>query len=172
MFKQWQRFWSAGILSLLLVGCMDWKLPEDRLMGSPFDPKVMHRYYNPMVENAAAYDMSVADIHFVPHTDVLNELGTRRLDQLGGILQRYGGLVRYETASTDEDGITARLETITSYLADNGLDMTNVEVESKMSGGRGMSAKEAIAAANDAKKWMRQASRSGSGGAGGSPPGG
>jgi len=133
-------------MGLVFTGCSEVKLPEDPILRQPQDAAAMHRYYDPMVANAAAYDISVADIHFVPHTSRLNDLGVRRLDLLSGTLQEYGGVVRYETDSTDKESIDARLVEIQTYLTDIGLDMTNVKVAAMMSGGRGMSATEAIKA--------------------------
>ena len=151
MFEQLHRVAAAALFAIVLVGCTDLKLPEERLLRQPFDPTAMHRFYEPMIENAAAHDMSVADVHFVPHTEVLNDLGRRRLDQLAAILARHGGLVRYETHSTDVDRNAARIEEIESYLTDGGLDMANVEVAAMMSGGRGLSASAALAARDQAR---------------------
>jgi len=137
---------AACVACIIIPGCSEMKLPEDTVLRQPQDPTSMHRYYNPMIQNAAAYDMSVADIHFVPHTPRLNDLGVRRLDLLSGTLEEYGGTVRYETDSIDKDHIEARLAEVRIYLTDIGVDLSRVEVASMMSGGRGMSAEEAIRA--------------------------
>ena len=151
MLTQLQRFTVAAIL-IAMAGCSDYRNPLDPVTQSPFEPDAMHRYYRPMIRNAAAYDRSLAEIHFVPHTSRLNDLGARRLDLLSGILEEYGGTVRYETDSPDEDQADQRLDEIKRYLADIGVDTDQIEVTAMMSGGRGMSADKALQAAVKAEQ--------------------
>ena len=99
-----------------------------------------------MADNALMHDMSVAEIHFVPHTRELSGTGIARLDRMALILDTYGGTVRYETFVTDEAFIQKRLDHVHEYLATTGCDMSRVEVKAMMSGGRGMSAVNALAA--------------------------
>lgn len=160
MFKQMQAPGWAVVIAILLAGCADMQVQQDPLLSQQLDCTAMHRYYDPMIANGAAYDMSVADIHFFPHSNHLNDLGVRRLDRLRAALEGHGGTVRYETRSTDEDGNAARVEEITHYLVDSGLDMTHVEVAAMMSGGRGMAAMEAL----EARTKARASGRTGSGG--------
>ncbi|NOS99399.1 MAG: hypothetical protein HOP29_02095 [Phycisphaerales bacterium] len=135
---------TALVLGGGLLGCET--PPQDKTLGTPLEPTSMHRFYEPMIDNGAAHDMSVADVHFVPHNTELNDLGTHRLDRLILVLDRYGGTVRYETLETDEDMMGARLASVERYLATAGLDMSRVEVKSMMSGGRGTTAARAAAA--------------------------
>jgi len=140
----------ASAVLIALCGCQDWNWPKDPVMGQPFAPTDMHRYYTPMVENAAMHDMSVADIHFVPHTDALNELGMKRLNMLGVVLAKYGGKVRYETDSNDKERNQARVAQIKRYFVEAGYDMTHIKVAPEMSGGRGMMASDALSARDKA----------------------
>ena len=147
MQKTMGKWCGLAVVAMFLGGgCDDMKKPEEKMLQAPFNPTAMHRFHDPMVDNAAAYDMSVADIHFVPHTSHLNDLGVRRLDRLAVILEKYGGTVRYETHSTDKDANVARLAEVGRYLSDLDLDMAKVEIVEGMSGGRGMSATDAVAA--------------------------
>lgn len=97
-----------------------------------------------MADNAAMHDMSVADIHFIPHASKLSGTGVKRLDQLAAILHEHGGTVRYETYLTDAELIKHRLDQAREYLAMAGCDMERSDVQLMISGGRGMSAKDAI----------------------------
>lgn len=99
-----------------------------------------------MVDNALLHDMSIAEIHFVPHTRELSGTGIARLDRMALMLDTYGGTVRYETVVTDEAFVQKRLDHVHEYLATTGCDMSRVEVKAMMSGGRGMSAVKALAA--------------------------
>jgi len=99
-----------------------------------------------MVDNALLHDMSIAEIHFVPHTRELSGTGIARLDRMAMMLDTYGGTVRYETDVTDEAFVQKRLDHVHEYLATTGCDMSRVEVKAMMSGGRGMSAVKALAA--------------------------
>ncbi len=97
-----------------------------------------------MIDNAILHDMSVADIHFIPHTSELSGVGVARLNRMAKLLNTYGGTVRYETRLTDEALIGPRLEHVREYLALTGCDMERVQVATMMSGGRGMPGDEAV----------------------------
>lgn len=134
-----------AVVTLALVGCESAaRLEPVRARTVTQGRAAMERFYQPMVVNAAAQDMSIADFHFVPHTTVLNNTGEVRLDMLLGILDQHGGIVRYDTPATDEKMIQSRLDSIRSYLADAGCDMSRVDVKTMLSGGRGMSAASAM----------------------------
>ncbi len=97
-----------------------------------------------MADNAMLHDMSVADIHFVPHTTELSGTGATRLNRMATLLDTYGGTVRYETFNTDEELVNRRIEHVREYLALAGCDMGRVDVKTGLSGGRGMAADRAI----------------------------
>lgn len=99
-----------------------------------------------MADNAILQDMSIADIHFVPHTLELSGTGIARLDRMAVLLDTYGGLVRYETYNTDVGFVQDRLDHVREYLDTTGCDMGRVEIKATMSGGYGMSAEKALAA--------------------------
>lgn len=101
-------------------------------------------HFTNMADNAMLHDMSVADIHFVPHTAELSGTGAARLNRMATLLDAYGGTVRYDTLSTDEGMVQHRLEHVREYLALTGCDMGRVEIKAMISGGRGMSASKAI----------------------------
>jgi len=103
-----------------------------------------YRGFSYMADNAVMRDLSIADFHFVPHTTELNGTGVARLDRLAGILKVYGGTVRYETFSTDSQLLDQRMAHACEYLALTGCDMERVQIETKLSGGRGLSAEDAI----------------------------
>ncbi|RME40310.1 MAG: hypothetical protein D6788_03590 [Planctomycetota bacterium] len=97
-----------------------------------------------MVDNAIARDMSVADVHFFPHTTELNGIGEVRLTRMAELLKTYGGTVRYETLETDETLVNERIAHVREFLAAAGCDMDRVEVTAAMSGGRGLPGDEAV----------------------------
>ena len=97
-----------------------------------------------MADNAMLHDMSVADIHFVPHTAELSGTGAARLNRMATLLDTYGGTVRYETFNTDEALVKQRLDHVHEYLALTGCDMGRVQVKTMISGGRGMTASKAM----------------------------
>lgn len=104
----------------------------------------IHEPYQYMVDNAMLADMSLADIHFVPHTDELNSLGLRRLDRYGTLMKIYGGTLHYETDIVDTDAISRRLEHVMEYLAGVGIEKDRIEVETGLARGRGMGGEEGV----------------------------
>ena len=98
-----------------------------------------------MADNAILQDMSIADIHFVPHTAEISGTGAVRLDRMAALLEAYGGTVRYETYLDDAAMVEHRLAHVMEYLTFTGCNMSRVQVRAMMSGGRTIPASEAIA---------------------------
>ena len=101
-------------------------------------------YRNHMVNNAILHDMSIADIHFIPHSIELSGTGVARLNRMAPLLDTYGGIVRYETVLMDDEMVASRLDQVREYLDLTGCDMSRVELKVMLSGGRGMPASDAI----------------------------
>lgn len=129
-----------------LVGCTSG--PAGRLnappQGSSAYPNRLQEPYLQMTNNATVADMSVADIHFVPHTPELNDLGQWRLAGCVDVLKRHGGTVRYDTQAADAGLVRKRLASIRECLQRAGVDPATVKVVLDVPGGRGIDAQEAI----------------------------
>lgn len=97
-----------------------------------------------MVDNASLSDMSIADIHFVPHTNVLNTLGEQRLQRYADMLMFQGGTLHLQTGAADEDFNLDRIESITNFLASAGIADGRIVTEPGLRRGRGIKAVEAI----------------------------
>lgn len=104
-------------------------------------------HWDDMADNAMLHDMTVADLHFVPHTGEISGTGAARLDRMAALLDAYGGTVRYETYEPDESLVKKRLDHVKEYLTTTGCEMKSVEVKAMLSGGRTISATSAIAIA-------------------------
>jgi len=113
----------------------------DKIDQSLEEPR---EHFTFMVDNAILHDMSIADVHFVPHTAELSGTGAARLNRMATLLDTYGGIVRYETLSTDDEMVNRRLEHVREYLALTGCDMSRVQIKTMISGGRGMTATRAF----------------------------
>jgi hypothetical protein len=135
---------AAG-LTLLAVGC---NTPDARLNapphGTPYETTDTQGTFVYMVDNALLADMTVSDMHFLPHRALLSDLGRQRLSRLASLMEAYGGTVRFNTELTDEDLIAQRTEVIVDFLAGAGVDTTHEVVTRDMPGGKGMLATEAI----------------------------
>ena len=140
-----KKFQTANDLTLQQI---------DRSMKEP------REHLTNMADNAMLHDMSVADIHFVPHSAELSGTGAARLNRMATLLDAYGGTVRYETFITDEALVKQRLENVREYLALTGCEMDRVSIKTMMSGGRGMTATKAIKV--DAKGTAKDAGKGGS----------
>ena len=78
----------------------------------------MQEHYVHMVDNAMLAARNVSDVHFVPHTGVLNALGARRLDRYAALLKEYGGRLVLDTEgrsrtgfpSSSQDGLPLRCD--------------------------------------------------------------
>jgi len=140
------RLGIVGTLVVVAVGC---NLPPKRLnappQGSTHHPSELQEPFAYMVDNAMLEDLALSDIHFVPHTAQLNGAGVRRLERYAKLLTVYGGSIRYSTSLTDDQRVEERMANIRTYLATTGIPEGRIKVAQGMPGGKGMSAKEAIA---------------------------
>lgn len=147
MLSAVRRLALAAILlsSVLPVGCNDklFDVPESALVQKPLERDALDGFYTPMYLNAAAQNTNVAEGHFYPRSADLNSLGTQQLGRIAKSLEQRGGTVRYETRSTDDAFVNARIGSIETYLTDIGLDMSTVDVKGMMPGGRGLSGRNA-----------------------------
>ena len=136
----------TGVLvcGVVLVGCSE---PSSRLNAPPQGysdyPHPMQEPYLAMAGNASAADMSVADVHFVPHTAELNSLGQMRLEHYAQLLKLYGGTLRYDYRVEDGQLVRQRLSSIRHFLVTNGVEEDSVEVTTGLPGAYGMEAEEA-----------------------------
>jgi hypothetical protein len=97
-----------------------------------------------MSDNAVLQNMALTDVHFIPRSTELNSTGTQRLERVVPYLNHYGGTIRYATYLTDEAFVAERLKHVYDYLKTTECDFDRVEIKAMMSGGRMMTASEAI----------------------------
>jgi hypothetical protein len=134
-----------AVAVLLAGGCNS---PSARLNapphGKPDKAHELQSLYTHMTDNALLADMTVTDIHFIPHRAMLSPLGEDRLRRLASLMETYGGEIRFNTAVEDESLTARRLDVIVDFLMDAGIDTAVEVVAVGMPGGRGVAAEEAI----------------------------
>ncbi|MCO6436636.1 MAG: hypothetical protein J5J06_06065 [Phycisphaerae bacterium] len=130
----------------LLAGCGQKAITGVQMTEQKMDQNIAAKkiYLAVMAENAMRQDMTVSDLHFVPHTAELNGTGVNRLDRMAQSLNTYGGTLHYDTVESDDVLVNARLDNIREYLALTGVNMDNVDVMTGISQGRTMPATEAM----------------------------
>lgn len=128
-----------------IIGCSE---QHERLNAPPQGgterPAELQKHFIYMADKAMLHDSSVADIHFEPHIAELSGTGVRRLTRMADLLNVHGGTICYETSLRDDALISARLETVRTFLADNGYDGDRILVQSSASRGRGAPAAQSI----------------------------
>ena len=136
--------WVA-VLSLTCFACNS---PQPRLNAPPHgtaeDTSEMHSMYEHMIDNALLEEMTVSDMHFLPHRSILNTLGQQRLSRLTSLMEAYGGEIRFSTSLEDEQLIDQRLDVVLEFLREAGLDTSAEILRPDLPGGSGMDATEAI----------------------------
>jgi len=142
------RYWMLpAVCALVLAGCGQ---PTGRLNAPP-QGDAEHRselqpFFTCQVDNAMMADMTISDIHFVPHTAELNSLGTARLTRMAKVIDAYGGTVRYATREPSEDLVNQRLAHVREYLTTSGVDAGRVDARVAQAGSNFTGAAEAIEA--------------------------
>jgi len=141
---------AINVLSVLIIaaaGCKNGELQTstqiqlDQMERARQQPQT---HLCNMVDNAILQDMSLADFHFVGHSNELSGTGVARLDRMAPLLDTYGGAVRYDTSITDTELVQTRLNHVREYLALTGCNMNRVEIKTMLPGGTGMTATRAI----------------------------
>lgn len=136
--------WAALAAITLGAAC---GTPPARLNAPPQgyteSPAPEQEIYTYMNDNALLADMSVAAVHFVPHTSEINSLGLRRLDRYASLLKMYGGTLRYATRLSDDELVSQRLKHVEEFLVSAGVDAKRMKLETGLPGGQGMAAEEA-----------------------------
>ncbi|MBX3395012.1 MAG: hypothetical protein KF841_06555 [Phycisphaerae bacterium] len=97
-------------------------------------------------------DMSIADIHFIPHSPHLSGTGEVRLERYAELLASTGGVLHYDTNLQNSELLEARLAMAREFLAHATPGKNEIKVELGMAGGRGMTAAEAAAGQGVAKQ--------------------
>lgn len=136
---------ALAAVALLVTGCNS---PDSRLNAPPHgtaqETNDMQGTFTYMIDNAALADMTVTDVHFLPHRPQLNDLGVRRLTRLMELIDAYGGTIRFNTNLDDEELIDQRTDVVVAFLAEHGVDTTREIITRDLAGGEGMAATEAI----------------------------
>lgn len=88
-------------------------------------------------------DMSIADIHFVPHSAILSGVGEARLERYAELLATRGGTIAYQTGLRDGDLVGERLAVASEFLAQAIPGGADIDMIVGLAGGRGMTAVEA-----------------------------
>ena len=135
----------ACVAVLSLVGCNNGnKQPADYNITLDEARVDSDARLEAMVDNGMLQDMSIAALHFVPHTSMLNSLGEQRLRRYVDLLMIHGGTLYYQAATLDEGFNEARIASISNFLAETGIADDRITTEPGLSMGRGLAAVEAI----------------------------
>lgn len=145
---------SLAGLCLLAVGCPP---DQNNRLNAPPQGESEQRpewadYYTYHNDNGMLADMSIADIHFVPHSPELSGTGQARLARYAELLATRGGTINYETPIEDDRLIRERLANARRFLVQALPGNQKIDVVPGIAGGRGMDAREAIAGQAIAKQ--------------------
>lgn len=164
------RLIIASTILLVAASCND---PNGPQSSTDIQMKQMDRavasygsYFTYMKDNALLSDLSLGDIHFIPHTSEISGIGEVRIDRMAKLLNAYGGTVRYGTNLRDETLVEQRMQHVREYLTLVGCSMDRVTVAVAMAGGDGMPADEAVAKYRRGTSQDEDSSSGGSSGSG------
>ena len=145
MLRSLSRLFVVSVLVIAGTACNKHQSSSDMQLERMNATRANYgSHFTYMRDNAVLRDMSVADIHFIPHSAELSGVGEVRLSRMARLLNTYGGTVRYETLADNEAMIKQRLAHVREYLALSGCNMERVEITTGMAGGRGMPGDEAV----------------------------
>ncbi len=151
------RFVKMSVVGTVLfasVGCCP---PDTELLNAPPQGTTDSRnhlaeFYAYHNDQGMIADMSIADIHFVPHSATLSGTGEARLGRYAELLAGTGGTLTYDTKLKDDAMVQARLEAAREYLAVAYPSEQHVDVVVGLAGGRGMNVIESAGSLAVAKQ--------------------
>jgi len=111
----------------------------------------MTKPFERLVHNAELADMSLADVHFLPHRPGLNSTGTQRLNHLAWLVDQYGGAIKLDLEEPKGELTDGRVAMVKAYLECWGLPAEKIKVEVGLPDQEGMNAKEAITIYEDTR---------------------
>ncbi|MFQ5503016.1 MAG: hypothetical protein ACE5EQ_12075 [Phycisphaerae bacterium] len=137
---------AAILLGFFLAGCV--KPAETKMLNAPPQgySESRHRlaeffaYHN---DQGMIADMSIADIHFIPHQRQLSGTGEARLERYAELLATSGGTLTYETKLEDDILVEERIKVAREFLAQSIPSNNRIDVVLGVPGGRGMDVAEA-----------------------------
>jgi hypothetical protein len=137
--------WPA--LLPLISGCPPTERP--RLNAPPQGdsqetPTVMGENFAYHNDQGMLADMSIADLHFVPHGTELSGVGIARLERYAELLASSGGTIHYSTSIRDPEMASRRVSVANNFLRQSIPGSRPIVVVLGLPGGRGMPGKEAI----------------------------
>lgn len=132
----------GAMIALVTTAC---QAPiQERVEVMADEPTSVATAFRNMGDNARSRNLAIADVHFVPHTSEVSGLGEAALERFAPWLETYGYVLRYETNLTDEELVVKRIAHAREYLALIGCDVDRIRITPMMSGGRMMTAVDAI----------------------------
>lgn len=139
---------NGALWLLVLAGPLGCNQPGPRLNapphGQPVETTDLQGTFVYMSDNALLADMSISDMHFLPHRAQLTTLGQERLGRLAALIEEYGGTIRFSTNLTDEQLIARRMDAVREFLREIGVEAGDAILTRDVPGGRGMEATEAV----------------------------
>ncbi len=143
-----RRYSCLMLLSVALIACSacrNYESSTDREHFRMDQTKSTYgEHFTYMADNALMHDMSLVEMHFIPHSSEISGVGAARLERMARILNTYGGTVRYAGEEPDPKRVEQRLDHIREYLALSGCNMERVTIEEMISGGGPAPAEEAV----------------------------
>ena len=112
----------------------------------------MASYYAYHNDQGMLADMSIVDLHFIPHSAQLSATGQARLERYAELLSTSGGTIHYDPQISDDSLIKARVAAANLFLTETPANSTRTQVAIGAAGGRGMTAQEASLAKGVAKQ--------------------
>lgn len=138
-------FAAAAFAGLFCLGCSE---PSKRLNAPPHGPAAevseLQAPLENQVNNALLADMTISDVHFLPHRPALSNLGDLRVNRLIALMRDHGGTIRLSSDLEDAELLAARTEVVMERLTAAGIDTSKEVLVQDMAGGRGMDASEVV----------------------------
>jgi len=141
---------TALLLALaVFCGCCDPAM-QSRQPAAPSacqveqPPKILDLYSDLAIQNAVITQRTIYPYHFAANSAALNTLGRRDIEILIAHYASYPGDLTIRRGSEARELYQARLATVSSLLAESGIDLGKVRISDGTPGGAGISTTDLI----------------------------
>lgn len=150
----------------LLAGCTetDDSLSHERAINA----WMANALQGEAIDNAIVKQRTLYAYHFVDEMPRLNNLGRSDLKVLAAHYRRYPGSLSIRQGETPDDLYAERVDTVRQYLADSGVDLSEMVIEDKLPGGQGANNEQVITSLEEADEGLSGMQSAGSSTGGGS----
>ncbi|MFW6456703.1 MAG: hypothetical protein ACOC0A_00250 [Planctomycetota bacterium] len=133
------------VVCVLGMGC-ETATPRTRGKTQKVNEALVSHYSDAAVENAIVSQATLYPYCYVQASPELNKLGSYHLQVLTEYYLEHPGVLHIRRGNAEEQLYNQRVDTVTSKLKEAGVDLSAMDIDDRLPGGRGAPSEEGVKA--------------------------